>query len=249
MQRLFLLVAASMLPVQAGQVLVRAGTLINCTLSEPAFSSASAQLGDPTLCDVRPFRRPGQSMLGRGFYLVGRLSDFRDPGRFVGKGWIQFEFDRMVSANEEIPIDAKVVAVRGYSVDAEGRIRGKGHPKRDLLGWLFPFLWPIKVVTLPMRGPMPVMKGEVHLTLRLLDDIAVPVEEPRQTAALAQPQPATQAAAEPARRTFPANPDLRPLPAFAEPSTPPPPISGWRRLGSQPVDTEWRKFGSRPDIQ
>jgi len=157
------------------QTIVSAGTLISCALSEPSFSSATAQLGDPTLCDVRPFRRPGRVLVGRGYYLVGHLADFHDPGRFFGKGWIKLEFDRLVvSETNDIALSAKVVAVRGYKVDADGRIRGKGHPKRDLIGWLFPFLWPVKVVTLPGRGPRPEMKGEVLLTLRLMDDIVVP---------------------------------------------------------------------------
>jgi hypothetical protein len=157
------------------QTIVSAGTLITCSLSEPSFSSSTAELGDPTICDVRPFRQSGRVLAGRGYYLVGRLADFHDPGRFFGKGWIKLEFDRMViSETNDVALSAKVVAARGYKVDADGRIRGKGHPKRDAIGWLFPFLWPVKMVTLPMRGPRPTMKGEVLLTLRLMDDIVVP---------------------------------------------------------------------------
>lgn len=211
-----LLLVASILPVEAAQVQVPAGTLIQCTLSEPAFSSATTQLGDPTLCQVRPFRRLGQMALGRGYELAGRLSDFHDPGRFVGKGWIQLEFDRMLSADQEIPIEAKVVAVRGYSVDPEGRIRGKGHPKRDALGWLFPLLWPVKLVTLPARGPRPVMKGEVQLTLRLLDDIAIPVAEPKRAEVGS----------------------ISGSPAVFEESSPPSP--GWRKFGAPPVESSKR---------
>jgi hypothetical protein len=45
---------------------------------------------------------------------------------------------------------------------------------RDALGWAVPILWPVKVVTLPARGPRPTLKGEVRITLRLLEDVEVP---------------------------------------------------------------------------
>jgi len=214
-----LLLVASILPAGAAQVLVPAGTLIHCTLSEPAFSSATAELGDPTLCEVRPFRRPGQILVGRGYQLAGRLSEFRDPGRFVGKGWLKIEFDRMLNADTEIPIDAKVVAVRGFNVDAQGRIKGHGHPKRDAVGWFFPFLWPVKIATLPGRGPRPVMKGEMQLTLRLMDDIVLPVQGLKQVAEAGSPS------------------------AFVPSEESAPPSPGWKKFGAKPV--EWKQYGSK----
>src|SRR5439155_26389746 len=51
---------------------------------------------------------------------------------------------------------------------------GKGHAKRDVAEWMIPVLWPWKVVSLPMRGPRPTLKGEESLELRLMDDISVP---------------------------------------------------------------------------
>jgi hypothetical protein len=39
---------------------------------------------------------------------------------------------------------------------------------------MIPPLWPLKVLTLPARGPRPTLKGEEQLTLRLMDDVAVP---------------------------------------------------------------------------
>jgi hypothetical protein len=65
-------------------------------------------------------------------------------------------------------------AKRGYRVDREGDIVGKGHAKRDAAEWLFPPLWPWKVLMLPARGPRPALKGESQLTLRLMDDIVIP---------------------------------------------------------------------------
>src|SRR5579875_3041943 len=58
----------------------------------------------------------------------------------------------------------------------KGKILGRGHPKRDAAGWMIPVLWPVKIVTLPMRGPEPALKGERVLTLRLMDDVVMPCE-------------------------------------------------------------------------
>jgi hypothetical protein len=41
--------------------------------------------------------------------------------------------------------------------------------------WMLPPLWPWKVLTLPARGPRPTLKGEVAVTLRVMEDITIPV--------------------------------------------------------------------------
>jgi len=74
----------------------------------------------------------------------------------------------------DLPLDAKLVATRGYKVDREGKIDGKGHAKRDVAEWMLPPLWPWKVIMLPARGPRPKLKGEVTLSLRLMDDVQIP---------------------------------------------------------------------------
>ena len=38
--------------VRAQETVVPAGTLLRCTMSEPNFSSATAQVGDPVLCHL-----------------------------------------------------------------------------------------------------------------------------------------------------------------------------------------------------
>jgi hypothetical protein len=73
-----------------------------------------------------------------------------------------------------MPLDAKVIATRGYKVDKSGDIRGKGHAKRDIVEWMIPPLWPWKIIMLPARGPRPTLKGESMLTLRLMDDVQIP---------------------------------------------------------------------------
>jgi hypothetical protein len=40
--------------------------------------------------------------------------------------------------------------------------------------WTIPILWPVKVLTLPARGPRPTLKGETRIKLRLMEDILVP---------------------------------------------------------------------------
>lgn len=158
-----------------GEHLIPAGSLIGCTLSEPRISSRTTAVGDPILCQVGVSERYGRSVLPYHSYLVGRFEDYKDPGHFVGKGWMVLKFDRMViEPNTVIPVDARVVDVPGYRVDNQGRILGKGHEARDIALWSIPILWPIDLAMLPMRGPRPTLKEETRLTLKVMDDLAVP---------------------------------------------------------------------------
>ena len=59
-------------------------------------------------------------------------------------------------------------------VDPQGDIHGRGHPKRDVVEWMIPILWPIKIATLPARGPYPAFKGESKIALRVMEDIDIP---------------------------------------------------------------------------
>lgn len=106
----------------------------------------------------------------------GRLTAEKDPGHFLGKGWLKLEFDHVSLPDTALPVPGKIVAVSGYRVDKEGKIISHGHPKRDAIEWLIPPLWPWKLLTLPARGPRPELKGETELTLRLMDDVVVPLE-------------------------------------------------------------------------
>jgi hypothetical protein len=158
----------------ATRELIPAGTLLQCTVSEPNFSSKTAQVGDPILCHLGPLRTFGHSVFPRGAELGGHLEDAKSPGHFVGKGWLQLVFDRVILPGAEIlPLEAKIIADPHKKVDAEGRIRGNGHPVRDAVEWAIPVLWPIKVLTLPARGPFPALKGETRLSLRLMEDIEI----------------------------------------------------------------------------
>jgi hypothetical protein len=175
----FMLLAVTFcLPVfaaaQTNETIVPAGTLLQCTLDEPRFSSATAQVGDPILCHVNSLGMFGRPVFPRGAYLSGRLQEFRDPGHFFGKGWLKLEFETLTLPGGTFPIAAKIVSVPQYRVDAEGRVRGRGHPRRDAIEWSFPVLWPEKLITLPARGPRPVLKGETRILLRVLEEIAIP---------------------------------------------------------------------------
>jgi hypothetical protein len=155
--------------------LLPAGLLLTCTVDEPNLSSKTAQVGDPILCHLGTTTTLGRQAFPRGSYLTGRLDDYRDPGHFYGKGWLSIQFDRLVLPGEgEVSLAAKMVSVPRYKVDRDGKIDGKGHAKRDAVEWLIPVLWPIKVLTLPARGPYPALKGEVRITMRLMEDIVLP---------------------------------------------------------------------------
>jgi hypothetical protein len=156
--------------------LIPAGTLLQCTLDEPNFSSKTAQVGDPVLCYLGHVSAFGRSIFPRGAELSGHLQDYQNPGHFVGKGWIEIDFDRIILPGAQVyPLSAKVISAPHLKVDAEGKVHGKGHPKRDTALWAIPVFWPVKIITLPNRGPYPTLKGEARLTLRLLEDIEVPL--------------------------------------------------------------------------
>jgi hypothetical protein len=160
--------------VSAQDLLVPAGTLLQCTMDEPNFSSRTAAIGDPVLCHLRSQQEFGHQMFPRGSMLGGHLEADKEPGHFVGKGYLKITFDRVILPAGDMPVPAKIIQARGYKVDKEGDIDGKGHAKRDVVEWMFPPLWPWKVVTLPLRGPRPTLKGEEPLQLRLMDDIVIP---------------------------------------------------------------------------
>jgi hypothetical protein len=152
-----------------------AGTLLQCTLDEPNFSSRTAEIGDPVLCHIGALDVFGRSVFPRGAYLAGHFRDYRDPGHFFGKGWMALTFDRLVLPDAvTLPLSAKIISAPPFRVDQESKIRGRGHPKRDAIGWALPILWPVKLLTLPARGPRPTLKGESHITLRVLEDVEVP---------------------------------------------------------------------------
>src|SRR5271165_3248837 len=79
------LVLTLTLSASAREVVLPAGTLLQCTLNEPNFSSATADVGDPVLCHLRGVTEFGQQAFPRGTYLVGHLEAAKDPGHFFGK--------------------------------------------------------------------------------------------------------------------------------------------------------------------
>jgi hypothetical protein len=169
------LLVAPHLIAQAGQHLVPAGALISCTVSEPKISSRTTAVGDPVLCQIGHSQRFGHTVIPYNSFMVGRFEEYKNPGHFVGKGYMELKFDRMiVEPDTVIPIDARVVDAPGYRVDNQGRILGKGHAVRDAVLWSIPILWPLDLLMLPMRGPTPTLKAETSLTLKVMDDLVVP---------------------------------------------------------------------------
>jgi hypothetical protein len=173
---LFLILAAS-LAVSAEQ-LIPAGSVIQCMVSEPNLSSKAAHIGDPVLCQMSHVEMYGRSVFPYGSYIVGRFEDYKDPGHFVGKGWMELKFNRVVVGNDTvIPITTRVVASSAKNpVDREGKIHGMGHAVRDTVEWMIPVLWPIDLINLPRRGPYPTIKAETRLTVMVLDDFGIPTK-------------------------------------------------------------------------
>jgi hypothetical protein len=179
MRLIRILVSAAVILVCAAEaraqdLLVPAGTILQCTLNEPNLSSKTTTVGDPVVCHLRGIEEFDRMAFPRGSMLGGHLEAAKEPGHFVGKGYLKVTFDRVILPYGDLPVPAKVIAARGYKVDKKGDINGKGHAKRDVAEWMFPPLWPWKVLSLPARGPRPALKGEEPLQLRLMDDVVVP---------------------------------------------------------------------------
>ena len=229
----------------AQQTVVPAGTLLRCTLNEPNFSSATAVAGDPFVCHAVGMQQFGREVFPRGTYVAGHFESFKDPGHLFGKGWLKLEFDRIVLPNTEVPVPGKIIAVRGYRVDREGRIRGHGHATRDMVEWMLPPLWPWKVMTLPARGPRPELKGEVQVTMRLMEDVTVPAatvaapRAPRQPMAESFSVPKDRSLSVPSIRYVPPDVPVWPnrvgsgLPNASKPAAEPDPAGG-RELNLAP---------------
>ena len=171
--------SASILPAVRAEQLIPAGSVMQCIIAEPNISSAKTQIGDPILCQVSHTELYGRSTFPYGSYLIGHFEAYKDPGHFVGTGWMELKFDRIVVGNDTvIPITTRVVATSDkYAVDKEGRIHGRGHPVRDTVMWMIPVLWPIDLINLPRRDPRAVLKPETRVTVKLLDDLGVPTKD------------------------------------------------------------------------
>ena len=89
----------------ARDVVLPAGTLLQCTLNEPNFSSATVDVGDPVLCHLRGITNFGQQAFPRGSYLVGHLEAAKDPGHFWGKGSLKLQFDRIGLPSGDLPLE------------------------------------------------------------------------------------------------------------------------------------------------
>jgi hypothetical protein len=225
-----LLVLPGSLAARAVQ-LIPAGSVMQCMISEPNVSSKTMHIGDPVLCQVSRTEMYGRSVFPYGSYLVGHFEDYKDPGHFVGKGWMELRFDRMIVGNDTvIPISSRVVANSGKNpVDRDGKILGTGHAVRDTVEWMIPVLWPIDLINLPRRGPYPVLKPETRLTVKVLDDFGIPTKtevqhQPEMISRYnyADPTPAQQPLqqAAPIQREYPQQPYAAPVQqqSYAQPN-------------------------------
>jgi hypothetical protein len=169
---------AALTTVARADQLVPAGSVLNCTIAEGKVSSKTEHVGDPILCTVSHTSVYGNVVFPFGSYLIGHFAAYKDPGHFVGKGWMELDFDRLVIQPDTIvPISARVVQAAKYPVDGDGKIHGTGHAVRDTVEWLIPVLWPIDLINLPRRGPRPELKPESKLVLKVMEDFGIPTPQ------------------------------------------------------------------------
>ena len=80
-----LMVTAAAQAAPADEVLP-AGTLLQCTLDEPNFSSRTGQIDDPVLCHLGAVVFFGHSLFPRGAYLAGRFRTIATLDTSLAKG-------------------------------------------------------------------------------------------------------------------------------------------------------------------
>ncbi len=243
--------------------IIPAGSLIQCTISDPILSSQTTDVGDPVLCAVgyagyMAQREPVQ--LPFNSYLVGEFAEYKDPGHFIGKGWMELKFGRMViEPHTVIPLRARVVGVSGYKVDRYGRILGRGHPVRDTVEWSIPILWPIDLINLPRRGPRPTLRTETRLTLKVMDDFDVPETAPpeesspglyrRTPSSYTVPPPPAETTPPPEVAAYaPTMPPPPPMMGYAPMMMPPPPMMGYAPMVMLPP-TPMDGYGPMPGYE
>ena len=221
-------------PQTSGDEIIPAGTLLQCTISEPNFSSKTVAVGDPVLCHLNSLSAFGHSVFPRGAELSGHFQDYKNPGHFFGKGWIDVQFDRIILPKGQVlPLSAKIISAPRLRTDKDGKLHGKGHPKRDAVEWMIPVLWPVKVLTLPARGPYPKLKGETRVSLRLMDDVEI---QSPQALGVAPPRPRIDNSVyrDSAFRQFSSGSDDYPMPRLATQSTIHVESSYWRDTEGMP---------------
>src|SRR5215472_14406759 len=114
----FCVLALSQRPLHAQTEIVPAGAILQCTLDEPNFSSKTAMVGDPLLCHLGPVNTFGHSVFPRGAMLSGHLQEYKNPGHFFGKGWLELQFDRIIlPGGEVLPVSAKIISAPHLKVD------------------------------------------------------------------------------------------------------------------------------------
>ena len=127
------------LTAYAARQIVPAGSLINCTVSETKISSKTMAIGDPVLCQTGITTRNGSARLPFNTYLEGRFEDYKDPGHFVGKGWMELKFDRMViEPRTIIPVSATSGGCTGFLGGSAGKDFRQGPPNAGHRGVVHP---------------------------------------------------------------------------------------------------------------
>lgn len=132
-----LLMISGLATLNAQGNIVPAGTLIQCVLDEPHLSPATSSVGDPVLCRLAGVQRINGIALPRGTYLDGHIEAEKKLGNFSGHGYLKLVFDHISSPSGTVESPSKVIAVRNYFVDRDGKILGGWMSEPDLSGETF----------------------------------------------------------------------------------------------------------------
>jgi hypothetical protein len=159
----------------SGPLRLPAGMLINVHVGGPV-NARLLEPNEPILFEVATALRPFRNgpAIPSGSLITARVVDSKPAGRIAGKAALELAFEEiLLPTGEDYPISAKVVDARGLTVDAAGRIHGRGHAKADAFLYAFPPTAPFRIARIPGRGPDLRFKSEQLLTIKLMEPLTV----------------------------------------------------------------------------
>src|SRR5689334_8428949 len=118
--------------------------------------------------DVRLFpSRP--AVIPRDSKVLGNLMESKQAGRLVGRAQTQIVLTSFLTPDScEYSIDARILEAGRYTVNTDGVVVGRGHPRRDLFALLFPPTTIYQLIRIPSRGPKLVINTETPITIKLM---------------------------------------------------------------------------------
>ena len=153
---------------------IPAGSLIVCTISEAKISSRTEAAGDPILCRVNRVLPYSDTTVPIGLMVQGQVCRLQGPGPSCGQG--------LDGARLRPPLYPWRVGAdqcsRRRRREEQGGYRWP-HPGQGPRGAPYgrvadPLALALDLINLPRRGPLPQLKAESKITMKVMSDFVLP---------------------------------------------------------------------------